>query len=152
MKNIKKIVATALMGVFVFSIAGCDMIQKTPEAVKKTTVAKVKGDKITLGQVDEKIQPVLDQLKAQYGDKYLENAEVKTKLEEQRKQVLTGMVNEKMMLKKAEELKLTPEKAELDKEIEAKLADAKKMYEDDETKFNQALKDSNLTLDQLKNI
>ena len=151
MKNIKKIVATALMGVFVFSIAGCDMIQKTPEAVKKTTVAKVKGDKITLGEVDEKLKPVIEQLKAQYGDKYLENAEVKTNLVEQRKQALNDMVNEKMMLKKAEELKLIPEKAELDKEVETKLTETKKVFEN-EDKFNEALKTENFTLDSFKEL
>lgn len=149
MKNIKRMVAAVLMGTFVLSMAGCKMIQKTPEAIKKTTVAKVGDDKITLGQVDEKLATVIEQIKAQYGDNYTENTEAMSVLEQQRKQALDSLVSEKVMLKKAEELKLVPTTEELDKEIDAKIAEIKKMYET-EDKFNEALKTANFTNDTLK--
>jgi foldase protein PrsA len=149
MKNIKKMIAAVLMSTFVLSMAGCKMIQKTPEAIKKTTVAKIGDDKITLGEVDEKLSTIIEQIKAQYGDKYTENTEAMSVLEQQRKQALDSLVNDKVMLKKAEELKLVPTKEELDKEIDAKITEIKKMYETEE-KFNEALKTANFTNDTLR--
>lgn len=142
-------IATVLMSTFILSMAGCKMIQKTPEAIKKTTVAKIGDDKITLGEVDEKLSTIIEQIKAQYGDKYTENTEAMSVLEQQRKQALDSLVNDKVMLKKAEELKLVPTKEELDKEIDAKITEIKKMYETEE-KFNEALKTANFTNDTLR--
>ncbi len=142
-------IAAVLMSTFVLSMAGCKMIQKTPEAIKKTTVAKIGDDKITLGEVDEKLSTIIEQIKAQYGDKYTENTEAMSVLEQQRKQALDSLVNDKVMLKKAEELKLVPTKEELDKEIDAKITEIKKMYETEE-KFNEALKTANFTNDTLR--
>ena len=45
--NIKKYMSVALVGVMALSIAGCNIIERTPESIGKTVLAKVDGDKIT---------------------------------------------------------------------------------------------------------
>ncbi|GKU26141.1 peptidylprolyl isomerase [Clostridium folliculivorans] len=149
MKNIRKLVSIALIGVIGLSLSGCKMIQKTPEAISKTVVATVNGEKITLGGVDEKMQSTIDQLKQQYGNDLEKSTDGKAALKQQRQTQLEQMIQEKVVLKKAADLKLIPEKAELDKEVDAKLADIKKVYKTDD-EFNNALKSANYTLDTLK--
>jgi foldase protein PrsA len=149
LKNIRKLVSIALIGVIGLSLSGCKMIQKTPQAISKTVVATVNGEKITLGGVDEKIQPAIDQLKQQYGNDLEKSTDGKAALKQQRQTQLEQMIQEKVVLKKAADLKLIPEKAELDKEVESKLADIKKVYKTDD-EFNNALKSANYTLDTLK--
>ena len=51
MRKIKNIVAIATVAVMAFSMAGCKMIEKTPEAIQKTVLAKVGSDKITMADV-----------------------------------------------------------------------------------------------------
>lgn len=149
MKNIKKLLISTLVGVLGFSLAGCNMIQKTPEAIQKTVVAKIGSDKVTLGQVDDRIKSVVEQLKQQYGEDLTKSADGKAALTEQRKQALDAIVTEKVFLKKAEDLKLVPSKDELDKEVSKKFDDIKKVYQN-EDQFNQALKSANFTVESLK--
>ena len=47
MKKAKKLLQVLICGSLIFSLSGCSMIQKTPEAKKKTVVAKVGDDKIS---------------------------------------------------------------------------------------------------------
>ncbi|QAA30734.1 peptidylprolyl isomerase [Clostridium manihotivorum] len=149
MKNIKKLVSIALIGVIGLSLSGCKMIQKTPEAVSKTAVAKVNGEKITLGQVDEKIKSAIDQLKTQYGNDLEKSTDGKAALKDQRKTQLESMVQEKVILKEGEKANVLPSKTDLDKQVSDKLADVKKVYKTDE-EFNNALKSANFTVDSLK--
>ncbi|GIM30189.1 foldase protein PrsA [Clostridium polyendosporum] len=149
MRNIKRLLTITLVGVLGFSLAGCNMIQKTPEAIQKTVVAKVGSEKITLGQVDDRMKSIIEQLKQQYGEDLSKNKDAKDTLTEQRKQYLDGMVTEKVFLKKAEELKLVPGKDELDKEVSKKFDDIKKVYQNDD-QFNEALKSANFTTESLK--
>ena len=46
MKKIKNIVAAVAITTMAFSITGCKMIEKTPEAIQKTVLAKVGDEKI----------------------------------------------------------------------------------------------------------
>lgn len=149
MKNIKKLVSIALIGVIGLSLSGCKMIQKTPEAVSKTAVAKVNGEKITLGQVDEKIKSAIDQLKKQYGNDLEKSTDGKAALKDQRKTQLESMVQEKVILKEGEKSNVLPSKTDLDKQVADKLADVKKVYKTDD-EFNNALKSANFTVDSLK--
>ncbi|SHK04487.1 foldase protein PrsA [Clostridium cavendishii DSM 21758] len=150
MKNVKKVVVTAIAGVLMFSVFGCDMIQKTPEAVRKTTVAKVDGDKITLGEVDDKMKPLIEQMKSQYGDKYDQNQEAKDALAKQRKDILDGMVNEKVVIKEAAKLKVGQDKADADKFVDERIKQVKTAYGNDDKKLEEALKTNGMTMDTFK--
>ena len=67
MKKAKKLLQVLICGSLIFSLAGCGMIQKTPEAKKKTVVAEVGDRKITLKDVDDQLGSYITQIKEQYG-------------------------------------------------------------------------------------
>jgi foldase protein PrsA len=149
MKNVKKIISAALLTIFSASLIGCNMIEKTPEGVAKSVVAKVFDVKITRGQVDEQLAAAIKQLETQYGANYQSNAEAMEQLKAQKQQVLEGMITEKIILHKAEELKITPTEAKLNEEVNKQLADIKKSFETD-AKYKEALTQANLTEEALK--
>ena len=149
MKNVKKIIAAALITIFATSLVGCNMIEKTPEGIAKGVVAKVFDVKITRGQVDQQLAGVIEQIKAQYGANYEGNAEAVEALKAQKQQVLESIITEKIMLHKAEELKLAPTEAKLNEEINKQLADIKKSFETD-AKYKEALAQAKLTEETLK--
>lgn len=151
MKNIKKLVSTALVGVFALSLIGCNMIEKTPEGIRKSTVAKVNGKKITRGEVDAELNDVIEQVKEKYGENYAKNSEAKQILKQQRVTVLDGMIQEMIIEDKAKELNVMPDEKALQEAVEKKLQEYKEMYGGEE-KFEEALKTSKITVEDLKKI
>ncbi len=130
MKNIRKMVAAALIGIFVVGASGCNMISKTEAGIKKSPVAKFDNTTITKGQLDERMTPLIDQLKAQYGDNYMTNTEAKDIFSQYQKQFLDDMILEKIMLKKADEKKIVVD----DKTLSDKMEEFKKAYTEDQLK------------------
>ena len=120
MRKIKKIVAVAVMAAMTVSITGCKMIAKTPEAIQKTVVATVAGDKITIADLDKELGPDIDNLKEKYGEDFEQKIDDTTKeqLKQARTQILDQVVNDKVIIKKGEELNLLPTGDELAKEVE----------------------------------
>ncbi|MCB2294886.1 peptidylprolyl isomerase [Clostridium algoriphilum] len=149
MKNVKKIISTALITMFATSLIGCNMIEKTPQGIAKSPVAKVFGAKITRGQVDEQLAGVIKQLETQYGTNYKDNTEAMKQLTTQKQQVLEGLVTEKIVNYKAEELKLMPTDAQLNAQITNQLTEIKKSLGTD-AKYTEALAQANLTEEALK--
>ena len=125
------------------------MIEKTPQGVAKSPVAKVFGEKITRGQVDEQLAVVIKQIEGQYGANYKDNKEAMAQLTSQKQQVVEGMIAEKIVNHKAEELKLVPSEAKLNEAINKQLATIKKSLGTDE-KYKAALKQANITEETLK--
>lgn len=155
MKNIKKLVAAMAISVIAVSAAGCNMIEKTPEAIAKTTVAKVGDKKITRGELDNNFQTVLlgKQLEQQYGEKYIENPEAKEMLKEQKKQILDQMTTEEALIQEAEKLKLIPKEEELNKEIDKKIVDYRKEQKlEDDKNYEEMLKGNGLTKESFKEV
>jgi len=151
LKKIKKILGLIIAGTVSFSIVGCNLIQKTPEAIAKTVVAKVGDKTITLGEVDENLQSVISQLKQQYGDNYLQDSEAKSTLTAQRKEMLTQLVNQKILLKKAEDLKVVPSDADLAKAVDEQMASYQEMY-GGEYQLNAAVTAAGMTMDSLREL
>ena len=84
MKNVKKLISAALITIFATSLVGCNMIEKTPEGIAKSVVAKVFDAKITRGQVDEQLAAVIKQVETQYGANYKTNTEAMAQVETQK--------------------------------------------------------------------
>lgn len=143
MVKIKRLIATAALSIFAFSAVGCEMIQKTPEAIANTVLAKVGDIKITRGEVNEIADPYLQQY---YGADYDTNADVADKVKELRLQALDVLVEEKLMYKKAEELGVLPTQEEIESETQ-KYIDNLKESLGGEDAFNSALESANLTLE-----
>lgn len=154
MKNIKKLMCTALITMLGFSAVGCNMIAKTPEAIAKSPVAVVNGEKITRADLDNdmNMRQVIAQAKQQYGENYEKNEEAKGILKEKRTQVLDNMIAQKVIEQKAKELNLLPDDSKLKAEASKQFDESKKSFGNDNSKFQEALKQSDLTEDSLKEL
>ena len=130
MRKIQRLVAAATLALMTFSFAGCKMIEKTPEAIRNTVLAEVGKEKITLGDVDAELKADIDYLKETYGEDYEKKIDDATKeqLKAAREQVLAKLVEDSVILKKGEELKLLPTQEELDKSVEEELKNFEEIY------------------------
>nr|WP_199798443.1 peptidylprolyl isomerase [Clostridium fermenticellae] len=153
--NIKKLISIVAISIFSFSTVGCNMIAKTPEAINKSVVAKVNDEKITRGDLDKSaaMLQVIEQVKQQYGENYAKNEEAQSALKTQRDQVLDTMITEKVMEQKAKELNIMPSDSKIKSEVKTQIDTLKKQqFSGDQTKFDEALKQQNLTQETLNNL
>lgn len=145
MVKIKRIIAAGALSIFAFSAVGCEMIQKTPEAIKNTVLAKVGDLKVTRGEVDELADPYLQQ----YGTDYESNADIADKVKELRIQAMNLLVEQKLMHKKAEELGVLPTQEEINAETDKYIESQKEKFGSEDA-FNTALKNAGMTLEEYK--
>ena len=124
MRKIKNIVVAAAITTMAFSITGCKMIEKTPEAIQKTVLAKVGDEKITMADVNSELQADLDYLIETYGEDYENNIDdsLKEQLKTVRTQVLEQLVDDKVLITKGTELGYMPSDDELATAIEEEKA------------------------------
>lgn len=102
MKGIGKLMVTALIAVFIFSVTGCNMIEKTPEAVANSTVAEINGEKITRSDLDKDPNTIqlITQIKQQYGENYKENEDAVNTIKTQKEQILDNLITNKVVAQK----------------------------------------------------
>jgi len=141
--RIKKLIAVGALSIFAFSAVGCEMIQRTPESIKKTVLAKVGDLKVTRGEVDEIADPYL----SQYGSDYDTNPDLAEQVKALRTQALNLLVEQKIMIKKAEELGVEPTQEEIDAGVTEYIEGLKESLGGEEA-FNKALEDIDLTLEE----
>ncbi|MBZ0314028.1 peptidylprolyl isomerase [Clostridium butyricum] len=149
MKRIKKLIAAVAIFTLSISVMGCKMIEKTPEAIQKTVYATVGDEKITKADMDEEMKATIDQLKQQYGDDYANNEKIKDQLKQMKVQYLNAMVNEKLMLKNAESVGVTPTDDELNEYADKQIEQLKQAYPDD-SQLQQVLEANGFTEDSYK--
>ncbi|AKA71354.1 peptidylprolyl isomerase [Clostridium scatologenes] len=155
MKSVKRLVSAVLISAFAFSTVGCNMIAKTPEAIKNSVVATVNGEKITRGELDSNpnLMGIVAQIKQQYGEDYEKNDDAKSILKEQKSKVLDTMIESKVIEQKAKELKVLPDDAKLKAEVDKQISNLKQQqFGNDTAKFQAALKQQSLTEENLKNM
>ena len=130
MRKIKNIVIAAAITAMAFSITGCKMIEKTPEAIQKTVLAKVGNDKITMADVNSELQADIDYLTETYGEDYEKNIDdsLKEQLKTARTQVLQQLVDDKVLITKGTELGYMPSDEELATAIEEEKAKFTEAY------------------------
>ena len=129
------------------------MVTKTDAAIKNSPVAKVNSDTITKGQLDERMVPVLAQMKSQSVD-VTTDAGKKT-LAEQKTEMLNTMVMESIIVQKAKDNKIMPTDAKLTAAVNTKLVEIKKGFLDaknlpDDAKYKEALAQAGFTDASLK--
>ena len=93
------------------------MIQKTPEAIQKTVLAKVGNEKITKDDLDKMIKPTIDQGAQQYGEGFESKPEFAEQIKKLKNTYYRKLVDEKILMLKAKELNLVPEQAEIDQKV-----------------------------------
>ena len=146
MRKIKNIVVAAAITTMAFSITGCKMIEKTPEAIQKTVLAKVGDEKITMADVNSEIQANIDYLIETYGEDYENSIDdtLKEKLKTLRTQVLEQLVDDKVLITKGTALEYIPSEEELATAIEDERANFVEAY-GGEDELKEALEHSGMT-------
>lgn len=147
MKNIKKILAVGLVSMFVLSTAGCNMIAKTPEAIKNAPVAKVNGESIAKKDLDSRMTYTVSQLVTQYGSDWENNADAKKSYDSQRDQTLDEMISEKVIIQKAKAGNGYPSDKDINDETDKEFTATKTQ---NSTTFASALKSAGYTEDTYK--
>lgn len=132
MKKIRNLVAAALIFISSVSIMGCSNINTTATSniSSQTTLATIGKEKITLEDVDKELTQLIDSLKENYGEDF-ETSEDTTALDSlnnQRITVLYQLIQEKILLTKAEELKLIPDEKTLKEKITSYITDLTEYY------------------------
>jgi foldase protein PrsA len=151
LKNIRRLICSALITAFAFSAIGCSMIEKTPEAVNKTVLAKVGKVDITRERVDKKMEDAITELKTTYGEDYRKNTEAMAKYKESATSSLQNVITEELLIQKAKEFKLDPDLTKMDEEVQKELDSIKTNYfEGDQKKFDTGIIELGYTLDSLK--
>lgn len=127
-------------------LAGCGMVRVNPEVDNNTVVAKVNGEEVKKEEFNKTFGIFKVQYEQQFGtDVWEQETEGRKFGDVAREKLLDMMIDEKVQLKKAEELGITATDEELNVEIE----NAKK-YFDTEDKFNEFLKGQNMDLEYFK--
>jgi foldase protein PrsA len=129
--------AAVLLVVLVALVVGCGGSKLPSDGV-----AKVGGTVITQAQLDARVK----EIQAQYGDQAPTKEKDAKAFATFQTQVLEYLVTLEVVKQKAGELKV----AITDYDVQTQVDQIKAMFNGDETKFNDALKQQNLTLDSLK--
>lgn len=149
MKKIKSLTAILIIIIMFAGLTGCQLITKSPEGIKNTVVAKVGSEKITKGEYEKRLPLQIAQIEAYYGEGFLEKSENASYLTQVKQQLLDTLVQEKVMMKKAEELKIVKDEKELNTEVEKSVANAQTTA-GGEAKFKEQLQKYKLTIDDYK--
>ncbi len=148
MIKLKKVLAGVMASAMMFSAVGCSMVEKTEEGIRKTVVAKVYGEKITLGEIDDSLNGFFVKVKEQYGENFKENDEAMQYIAQQRMSVLDTAIQDRIFDAKAKELDIMPTDEELNAKADEKLAEMKEAYESEE-KFQETLTMIGVTEEEL---
>lgn len=147
MINLKKVIAGVMASTIMFAAVGCSMVEKTEEGIRKTVVAKVYDEKITLGEVDDNLGLVLDQVKSYYGEDYKNNEDAMAYLTQKRLEMVDTLINDVIFKVKAEELGILPTDEELTTNANEELEKIKSSFDDEET-YKSALAATGFTEEQ----
>lgn len=165
MKIVKKLVAVLALSTITLSLVACGnsdtSTNETPsttteataskdeasEDASKIVIAKVGDSEIYKSAYDEQMAYIDYVMAYQYGEDYKDNPDALAYYEEQKEEVMQYLIESEVLLQKSKEDKnLVP----TDEEIETELAAVKAQYGTEEA-FNDALTQSGMTLDDLKN-
>ena len=125
---------------FVAAFLFCSAAQVSAEVVDKILVI-VNDEIITQGEVDRVLMPIYIQFKNLYSGQ-----ELTEKLEEVRENVVTRMVQDKLLLSEAKKMEIEV----TDKEVEARIDEIKKNFSSEE-EFEDTLLKEDIALGALKN-
>jgi foldase protein PrsA len=113
------------------------------------SVAKVNNEPIMQSEVNNKAVYAYDIMKERFGEEYLENADAKTFIEGEQKEILKTIVNRKVMFQKGQELAIIPSSEEMKSEVNklynnlkleyGKLSDEEKLIGKDFETYLQAI-------------
>jgi foldase protein PrsA len=136
---------------FTVALSGCTLVQKTQAGINNTVLATVNSDNITRADLEGRMKSTENQLQQQYGTDYATNAQGKPQLDQAKKDMLTEMETEKLLLQKAKSLNLVPTDATINAAVKKQYdaMRAQDQYKKD-SDWNTALSQSGYTDATLK--
>ncbi|WBW97931.1 peptidylprolyl isomerase [Oceanirhabdus sp. W0125-5] len=151
MSKVKKLMAALMIGALAVTSVGCNLIEKTPEAIRRQVVAKGKGIKITRGKLDDdsRTKNIMQQLEMAYGANYMENEEAAKTLIAYKQQILSYIIQSEIITSKANEVGVKLTDSEISEEVNKKYAEDVEAAGGEE-EFNKRLEKSGLTEEKLK--
>lgn len=145
-KNYKLFLVSLTIVMLAALLAGCGMIKVNPEVDKNTVVAKINGEEIKKEEFMKIFEVFKVQYEQQFGtDVWERETEGKKFIDVVREKLLNMIVDEKLQVKKAEELGITVTDDEVNAEIEKS-----RKYFDTEEEFNEFLKGQSMDLEYFK--
>lgn len=145
----KKFIAIALSIGILGGVSGCGFIQKTPQGIANTVVAKINDQNITKGEFDKKFASYLEQLKMYYGEEGMkELTDSPDALKAERVKFLDSLVSEAVLVQKAKAANLMDDKA-LNDEVEKKYKETVDQYKG-EQELKKKLEEAKTTIEELK--
>ena len=120
MINLKKILAGALIITSTMSVVGCGFVEKSPEARLATVIAKTNGEDITVADLNELLQYDIDWLTEEYGENYEDEMDddMKATWEAAKESALNQLVEERILLAKAESMGVSYTEEEMQSKIQ----------------------------------
>ena len=120
MVNLKKMLVSALIITSTMSVAGCGLIDKSPEARLATVIATANGEDITIADLNELLQYDIDWLTEEYGENYEDvmDAEMKATWDAAKEHALNQIIEEKILLTKAESMGVSFTEEEMQSKIQ----------------------------------
>ena len=134
------------------SLAGCNIIERTPESMQKTVIAKVNGQKITRGDLDEAMKAEIDQYIQEYGEDYATQDTVKDTFKESQLENVDYLVEEKVLLQKAKDFDVVPSDEDIDAYITEQETTYKGYFSNDEDKYESYIESMGYTMDKFKDV
>ncbi len=145
MKSLKKkVLAILSVSILMVSIAGCGLVEQTPESVENTVLANVNGVKITQKDLDDEAKSYIDSYKSNYGAEVFETQEGKETLKQLKVDILNGLVEMRILDERIKASDIDVESDEVKAAIEERITQVKASFEDEE-KYQAALTEAGFT-------
>ena len=141
----KKVLTTLSISVLALALAGCGLVEETPESIEGTVLAEIGEDKITQKDVDTEAVSYMDSLKVTYGDDILEQEEGKEVVKQLKVDILNSLVEMKIIDKKVEESGMETDTEEITAAIDERIEQVKAAYVAEEGAYEAALTDAGFT-------
>lgn len=143
MKRTRLFIFSAMIIIIVIlTLSGCDLIRKIPTEADKSIVAKVDGEAITKEEFDKTFEVFKTKVEMKQGsDIWDKDYKGRKYIDLAKEDVLEQMIQEKIQLKKADEMQISVTEEEVDAEYDK----FKKIFNSDE-KFAEFL--TNLKVDE----
>ena len=141
----KKVLTTLSVSVLAIALAGCGLVEETPESIEGTVLAEVGDEKITQKDVDTEAVSYMDSLKVTYGEDILEQEEGKEVVKQLKVDILNSLVEMRIIDKKVEESGMETDTEEITKAIEERIEQVKQAYKAEEGAYEKALEDAGFT-------
>lgn len=148
-KKAKKLIALLVSIGILGGTVGCGLVTKTSEGVKKTVVAKVNGEKITNGDLEKMMPFELSRYGYKYDKEFVDNKANADMIKQVKQGLLDRMVQQKLMLQKAKEMKITADAKKVEEEVNTIISEGIKNA-GSEDKYKEQLKEINITPEDYK--